>query len=85
MNMRKFGDTVDGRLANMKLKPMVNGMSVGDAFYKGMSSIYNYMKNGGQGSGDAPTDQNGQPTQGVERTTQPVGGAGNSGQYQQAQ
>ena len=54
--MRKFGDTVDGRLSNMKLKPMVNGMSVGDAFYKGMSSIYNYMKNGGQNSGDSPTD-----------------------------
>ena len=45
--MRKFGGFVDDKLAAQKLKPVADGQSVGDTFYNGMMSAYNYMKNGG--------------------------------------
>lgn len=40
-------------------------MNVGDAFYKGMSAIYSFMKNGGQSQ--QMVDGQGQPMENVER------------------
>lgn len=48
-----LGGWVDRKIFNQKLKPVVEGMNIGEQFHKQMSGIFDYMK----GVGEAPNDK----------------------------
>lgn len=66
--MRRFGNTIQNKIAGSQLGSVAEGMNIGSAYYNGMNKVFDFMKSGGDMSAnDAGGGGNQQMNDNVEK------------------